>query len=87
MPDDFEIMRPFLSEYRDRGDVREALAESLLGGDMSGPKAGAYRSRGERYARLRRGEADARVASWLDDILERIDRHIDQAADAEAFAT
>ena len=83
LPDDFGVMRPFLSEYGDRGDVREALAENLLGGDRQGPGAGRCRVRGERYAELRGGEKDARVASWLDDILERIDRHVDQAAEEE----
>ena len=86
LPDDFGILRPFLSEYGDRGDVREALAENLLGGDRSGLGANACRARGERYGGLREGEEDARVVSWLDDILERIDRHIDQAAEAEALA-
>ena len=86
LPDDFGILRHFLSEYGDRGDVREALAENLLGGDRSGPEADACRARGKRYEELRRDEADARVVSWLDDILKRIDRHIDRAVEEEMRA-
>ena len=83
LPDDFEVMRPFLSEYGDRSDVREAFAENLLGGGWQGPGAERCKVRPERYARLRVGETDTRVASWLDDIIERIDERIDRAAEEE----
>ena len=66
--------------------MREALEENLLGGAWLGSGEGGYMDRAERYAGLRGGEGDARVASWLDDILERIDRRIDLAAEEEMRA-
>ena len=81
LPDDFEAMWPFLPEYGDRSDIREALAENLLDGGWQGPGADPRRTRGKSYAKLREGDNDACVASWLDDILERIDWRMDRAVE------
>ena len=86
LPEDYEIVRPFLSEHGDRDGVREALADNLLGEGRPWSGAGHYRAMGERYAALRRGEDDPRAAAWLDYFVERIDGLADEAAEADMRA-